>query len=241
MADKVEPKILILDIEWKPTKAYVWRAWDENIGPDQIIEHGGLLCIGVMWLKDNEVTLYSEWEHGHDTMVKRAHEWISEADAIVTYNGDKYDLPKLQGEFLLAGLAPPPPPTSIDVLKAVKKLGFFMNRLGFIGPFLGVGGKVEHEGIKLWQKVEAGDVDAQSRMAKYCKQDVAMLKKLYLKVLPYIKNHPFLGERGRGECGNCGGQHLQSRGFRRTKAFKIQRLQCQTCGSWQDGTRTKVV
>lgn len=241
MADKIpDQNILLLDVEWKPTKAYVWQPWQENITPEKIIEHGGLLCVGAKWLGSKDCYLFSEWEHGHEGMLQLIHELISHADAVVTYNGDKYDLRKLEGEFLLYGLAPPPPCTSIDCLKAVKKFGLFMNRLGFVAPFLGLGAKLEHEGMALWTKVMAGDEKAQKKMAKYCVQDVNLLEKLYLRIRPFIRNHPHMGKVGANECGACGSKHLQSRGTRRTKAYKIQRLQCQTCGSWQDGTRKKV-
>lgn len=238
MTDK--PRILVLDIEWRPTKAYVWQPWKENIHPEKIIEHGGLLCVGLKWLGDKVTHLFSEWEHGREEMVRQAHSYLCEADAVITYNGDKYDLPKLQGEFLLSGLAPPPPPTSIDVLKAVKKLGLFMNRLAFVGPYFKVGKKLEHEGFSLWVKVERGDERAQIRMGRYCIQDVRLLERLYMKVRPYIRTHPHMGNVGSAACGACGSKNVQSRGYRRTKSFRIQRLHCQSCGSWQDGKRQKV-
>lgn len=218
----------------------MWQPWKENILPEKIIEDGGVLCIGMKWLGDKRAYLFSEWEHGHIEMLRRAHALMSEADAVITYNGDRYDLPKLNGEFLLHGFPPPPPPTSIDLIKTIKKLGFFMNRLAFVGPFLGLGNKTKHEGFSLWVKVLEGDVKAQTRMSKYCLQDVTLTEKLYKKVLPYIKNHPHLGKTAGHACGACGSTHLQSRGYRRTKAFKIQRIQCQKCSSWQDGKREKV-
>lgn len=232
-------KILFVDIEWRPTKAYVWRAWDETIHPEKIIEHGGLLCVGVKWFGEKETEVFTEWDHGHEGMVRAIHTLLSEADVVVTYNGDKYDLRKLEGEFLLAGLPPPPPPTSIDCLKAVKKFGFFMNRLGFVAPFLGLGSKLEHEGMALWTKVDKGDPRAQKKMAKYCAQDVILLEKLYKKIRPYIRNHPHTGKTKGIACGACNSTRLQSRGVRRTKMFKIQRIQCQDCGSWSDGKREK--
>lgn len=233
------PKILVLDIETKPTLAYVWRAWDENVGHDQVMEPGGLLCWSAKWVGQKEKFFYSEWEHGPITMLAELRELLTEADAVVTYNGDKFDLPIIWGEFLLAGLKAPAPPTSIDVIKTIKKLGFLMNRLAYIGPLLQVGGKLKHEGFNLWKKVMAGDEAAQRRMKRYNIQDVVLLEKLYKKILPFIKNHPHLGDK-RHECGACGSNHVQSRGFRRTKYFRIQRLQCQACGSWQEGSRTKV-
>lgn len=236
-----DQKILLLDIETSPAKAYVWRAYGEqNIGVDQIIEPGGIICIGAKWLGDKNCELFSDWEHGHDAMLALVHEMMSYADAVVTYNGDRFDLPKLQGEFLLSGLGPTPPVTSIDCIKTVRKFGFFMNKLAFIGPYLKVGDKIKTEGFTLWTKVLDGDAPAQGRMGKYCKQDVNLLEKLYLFIRSFIRNHPHMGKVGAHECGACGSHDVQSRGTRRTRAFKIQRLQCQNCGSWQDGTRKKV-
>jgi RNase H-like protein len=233
------PKILILDIEWKPAVAYVWKAWDENVGVEQVINPGGLLSFAAKWVGDKKAQFYSGWTHTHEEMVLAAHKLLDEADAVVTYNGDKYDLPKLQGEFLLEGLKPPAPVTSIDVIKAIKKLGFFMNRLAFVGPLLGVGDKIKHEGFELWAKVLEGDRDARKRMRLYNIQDVELLEALYEKIKPFIKNHPHLG-LNKQECGACGSLHTQRRGFRRTKFFKVQRIQCTDCGSWSEGTRTKI-
>ncbi len=235
-----DQKVLLLDIETKPTKVYAWRAWDENTTPEKIIEDGGIICVGAKWLGDKKTELFSDWEHGHMPMLEAIHDMISHCDAVVTFNGDKFDLPKLMGEFAIHGMSPPPPVTSIDVLKAVKKFGLFMNRLAYVGPLMGLGKKMEHEGFALWTKVMAGDTRAENRMARYCIQDVVLLEKLYLRVRPFIRNHPHMGKVGAHECGACGSVHVQSRGTRRTRAFKIQRLQCQDCGSWQDGVRKKV-
>lgn len=198
-----------------------------------------MICFCAKWLNEKETIFRSEWEHGTEEMVRTAHRLVSEADAVVTYNGDKFDIPKLMGEFLLAGLQPPPPPTSIDVYKAIKKLGFFSNKLAFIGPALQIGQKVKHEGFRLWKDTLDGVEKAQAKMQKYCIQDVILLEKVYRKIKPWIRNHPTMPGAAPSSCGSCNSTKLQSRGYRRTKAFRIQRLQCVTCGSWQDGKREK--
>ena len=232
-------KILHIDIEWKPATAYVWKMWDENISPDQLIDEGGLLCFCAHWHGSKQFLFYSEWNDGQLGMAQAALDLLNEADAVVTYNGDKYDLPKLRGSIILAGLNPPAPPSSIDLIKTVKKLGFVMNRLAYIAPLLQVGNKMKHEGFRLWRSVLEGDVRAMARMRKYCIQDVKVLVKLYNRVLPFIHNHPHLGDE-KGACGACGSNHVQSRGWRRTKYFRIQRIQCQDCGGWQEGRQEKV-
>lgn len=232
-------KILHIDIEWKPALAYVWKMWDENISPDQLVDEGGLLCFCAHWDGSKVYQFYSEWDDGQEGMAQAALALLNEADAVVTYNGDRYDIPKLRGSIILSGLTPPPPPTSIDLIKTVKKLGFVMNRLAYIGPLLGVGKKMKHEGFRLWRSVMEGDPKARLRMKKYCIQDVKVLVALYNRVKPFITNHPHLGDE-KGACGSCGSNHVQSRGWRRTKFFKVHRMQCQDCGSWQEGTRVKI-
>jgi hypothetical protein len=233
-------KILTLDIETKPALAYVWGLWDQNIGLSQLVTPSAPICFAAKFLDEKQTMFYSDWEDGHDAMILAARDLIASADAVVGYNSDGFDLKKLRGEFLLHGLTPPPPVTSIDLLKSVKKLGFQSNKLAFIGPMLNIGKKVKHEGFELWIKVMEGDEAAQQRMKKYCIGDVKLTEQLYKTLRPYISNHPHLGDTGKGACGACGGTSLQSRGWRRTKAFKIQRLMCTDCGSWQDGTRVKV-
>ena len=44
------PKILILDIETSPLKAYVWKRWKENISLDQTISEWFMLCWSAKWL-----------------------------------------------------------------------------------------------------------------------------------------------------------------------------------------------
>lgn len=236
-----EPRLLFLDIEWSPVKAYVWRAWDENIAPAQIIEDGGLLCICFKFSDEKDYHFYSQWgEGGKDEMLRQTRNAILEADAVITYNGDKYDLPKIQGELLRHGMPPMPPVTSIDVIKTVKKMGYFRNALGFVGPFLGLGKKVSHEGFDLWKKVDEGDWRAQRKMEKYCIQDVRLLVRLYNRIRPFIPTHPHLALSSPESCPVCGAAHVQKRGVTRTRSFITQRLHCTSCGHWFQGTRKKV-
>lgn len=233
-------KILILDIETRPNLVYSWGLFKQNISLAQVVSPSAPICFAAKFVGQKEIYFASDWTDGHLGMIKAAHELISEADAIVTYNGDSFDLRKLQGEFLLAGLSPPPPPTSIDLLKAVKKLGFTSNKLAYVGPLLKIGKKVKNEGFSLWSSVVDGDAKAQERMKKYNVGDVILTEQLYKKLLPYITNHPHLGDTKKDACPSCGSTKVQNRGFRRTKTFKIQRRQCQSCGSWHVGVRSKI-
>lgn len=229
-----KPKILLLDIETAPATAYVWKLFDENIGLDQLINPSRMLCWAAKWYR-------GEWhvadERGNRlAMLKALHVLLSEADAVVTYNGDRFDLPKINGEFVAAGLHPVPPIPSIDLYKTVKHLGYQSGKLLFVAKHLGIGEKVSTGGFKLWADVMTGDEKAWAKMLRYNKQDVALLERLYTKLRPYIKTHPRLHARHE-RCPACGSSKVQRRGNRRTKAFTIERLNCQECGSWFDGKR----
>ncbi|WJY17659.1 ribonuclease H-like domain-containing protein [Alteriqipengyuania flavescens] len=220
--------------------AYVWRLFDENIPVDRIIEPGRTICVGAKFVGE-KAQLFSEWEHGHAEMLAKIHAMMSEADAIVTYNGDKFDLPILRGEFALAGMAPPAPAASVDVFKTIRTLKLGSSKLGYVGERFGVGEKMKHEGFDLWKGVMAGDAKAERKMGRYCVQDVRLLEDLYKRVLPYIRNHPHMVGQEVGACPSCGSLHVQRRGPRRTRTMLIQRMHCQDCGSWHDGPRTKVL
>jgi hypothetical protein len=96
-------------------------------------------------------------------MLDEVHRLISEADAVCTYNGAAFDMPKLMGNFLLEAMPPPPPPTQIDVYKAVRKMGFICNKLDYIAPLLGLGSKVKHDGLEMWLAVMDGCPKASAR------------------------------------------------------------------------------
>ncbi len=241
MSKQDKPKILVIDIEWRPALAYVWQMWKVNINPAMLLDHGGMLCFCAHWHGEKKYMFYSEWADGREGMAEAARDLLIEADLVVHYNGDKYDLPKITGEIVLAGLTPPPKPASVDLMKVVKGFGFNMNRMSYVAPLLGVDNKMEHEGFALWRDVMDGCAKAQKKMEKYNKQDVKVTAQMYDRLLPFIRNHPHLRATvGGTDCPACGGTHTQKRGSRTTRMFKVQRNQCQDCGHWFETTRTKV-
>lgn len=235
-----KPRILFLDIETAPATAYVWKLFDENVGLEQLVKPSRILCWAAKWLGEKEIHFRAEWEWESLTkeeFLAPLHELMSEADAVVTYNGDKFDIPWVTGEFIEAGFTPLPPTASIDLRRTVKQFYTQSQKLAYVAPFFGVGEKIKTD-FTLWRDVMDGDEAAQAKMKQYNIQDVRLLERLYKKLAPHVKNHPYLGDRGK--CPTCNSKRLQARGNRRTKAFKIQRLQCQECGAWTDGAREKI-
>lgn len=237
-----KPRILFFDIETRPMLAEVWGMFDQNIGLNQVREFGSTICVGAKWSDSKEVMFFSDWQHGHRGMLEAIHALWSEADAICGYNNNKFDNKKLQGEFLKEGMPPPPPASSIDLYLTVRgQFGFDSNKLDHVASLLGLGNKLKHDGHTLWSSVLQGCPKAQAKMERYCKQDVRLTERVYHKLRPYIRNHPHLGYTSPVACGACGSYRTQKRGVRRTKASIIERIQCQNCGSWLDGRRSKAI
>ena len=231
--------ILILDIETKPIKALVWGLFNQNISINQILEPGGVLCVGLKWLGDKDSYMFSVWEHGYEEMIKAVHSFMEEADALITYNGNKFDIPILRGACAEINLDPFPNIASIDVYRTVRTLKLTSSKLAYVGPFFKIGKKIETGGMELWKGVMDGDAKLQTKMEKYCDQDVRLLEKVYLRLLPYIVQHPNLGG-GSGSCPRCKSTKRTKRGTRLTAMYRIQRYKCQNCGGWHDGERKKI-
>jgi uncharacterized protein YprB with RNaseH-like and TPR domain len=234
------PRLLFLDIETRPNLGYFWRMYDENIGVSQLVEEHQLLSFAAKWYGEEEVEFYSEHADGHEAMVYEAHRLLSEADAVLHWNGEKFDIPHLHREFVLLGLEPPAPFKQVDLMKVVRKtFRFVSNKLQHISLALGLEGKFEHEGFELWLKCMAGDDAAWETMEKYNKQDVVLVEQIYDIVLPWIKNHPAVPlYRGTGLCPNCGSDSLSSHGKAYTKMRSYERFKCNGCGAWMRGNKT---
>jgi hypothetical protein len=234
-------KILLLDIETTPSLAYVWGLHQENIPLDRLIRPGRILCWAAKWYKEKEIHFGAEWDNDGNLFIDRLWQLMLNADAIVTYNGNKFDLPKINGEILKRKLPPLPPTPSIDLYSTCRRLGYPSGKLAFVTRHLGLGGKAQHAGFDTWVGAMEG-IEADRRvMERYNKQDVRLLERLYTTIRPYIKNHPHLsGCEGRARCPVCDSARVQRRGSRRTRTTLVERLNCQGCGHWFSGKATRI-
>jgi len=229
-------KILLLDIETAPHRAYVWGLWNQNIAINQIEEPGYTLSWAAKWLGEKEISFKSIHTHKKLSMLSHIYSRIDDADVVIHFNGTKFDLPILNQEFLSMGWSPPSPVLEIDLLKVVRRrFRLPSNKLNYVTQFLGLGKKTPHKGMELWKDCMAGKVSAWAMMEKYNKQDITLLEKLYHRLLPWIPNHPNRGLFSEGEapqCPTCGSESLQKRGFAYTATLTYQRYRCNSCGAW---------
>jgi hypothetical protein len=226
-------------VETKPALVYTWSLWQPMIGVEQVVDAGGLICFAAKWLGERKTEFRSDFHDSHKTMVSRLWTLLDDADAVLHFNGESFDIPHIQREFIEAHKQPPSPFKQIDLLKTVKKQGRFLsNKLAHVGPQIGLPGKVEHEGFPLWRKCMNGDSAAWGRMRKYNIRDVTLLEEAYEILRPWISSHPSHAAFG-GEdvCPKCGSGDLERRGYAVLTTGRYARLHCKRCGAWSRETK----
>jgi predicted RNA-binding Zn-ribbon protein involved in translation (DUF1610 family) len=237
-------KILVLDIETAPETAYIWKRFKETVGQTQIKEPSYVLCMAWCWLGEEVQTiqLYNNraWNRGDRRndfqIIKKAHELLDEADIVVGHNVKSFDLGTLNSRFLHYGMLPPSPYKVCDTLLALKhKFHLPSNSLETSSHYFNIETK-EKQSFALWRDCLNGVESAWKKMVSYCAHDVTVVQALYLKLRPWMENHPNVALNNEvnllNTCPKCGSTKLQKRGISVTSNCKYQRYQCQDCGGW---------
>lgn len=189
---KDSKRILLLDIETAPNLVAVFQLKQTYINPRYIMQDGYVLCYTAKWLGEKKV-YFSKNPDGHKKMLEDIHSLLSKAEAIVHYNGKKFDIPTLNSEFLLHGLTPIEDMVQIDLYRLVRRtFNFPSYKLEYVCKRLGLGSKVSHKGWDLWKecmdKTHKSHAASWKEMERYNKQDVVLLEKLYGKVRPWFSS-----------------------------------------------------
>lgn len=243
MAANDNPRILVLDIETKLINIRAFGIRDQHITINQIVDIKAsartIHCIGWKWLGERKAHVLSEWEHGYEGMLLAIRDLLDKADAVVGFNHVNFDMKKMRGQFALLGIDYPQPPTNIDIYKTVRQMGFPSSKLDYIAQAFGIGRKVQHPGLPMWNDALDGCPKAQRKMARYCAGDIRLTEDVYNRLLPYLDNYPHLRDRSGHSCAKCEGR-MTSQGWKRTTHYRVQSLKCVECGAWGQGKREKV-
>lgn len=246
-----EPKIIIFDLETLPNLPEILKVFPSLSaypGRTMKAQITTILCAGWKQYGKKKTHCIKAWDYdlwdediNNDMMVCHdLREVLKDADAIVTHNGVKFDLKFFNTRLIYHGFDPLPEIAHIDTIQIARKnLLAYSNRLGNLGEFLCEDDKVDTGGWDLWVRCHNKEKKALEHMAKYCKQDVDLLEKLFVKVLPFVKNLPNRNlyrkkaqfEEGIEVCPTCGHDELFAHGWRHTKTKSYRRFYCPQCGS----------
>lgn len=240
----MNPVIATLDIETSPYEAYVWELWDQNVGIEQIKAERSILSFGYKKLgKTTEYYDVTGQKNLRDDskLLEILWEKLDGTDIVVAQNGKKFDIKIINARLAIHGFPPYSPIRIIDTMQIAKKhFRFSSNKLAWLSKYLTDSAKSEHKefpGMELWIECLKGNSKAWNSMRKYNVRDIVATEKLYLKLRPWIDNHPNVGVYS-GEshtCPACGSSKVQSRGFAITQSSKYVRYHCQMCGKWSRG------
>ena len=235
------PRILILDLETAPMKAYVWRRWKENISLEQTISEWFILAWTAKWLYDT--TFYTglltpeEVKHEDDSrIVTSLYELVNAADIVVAHNGKKADIPWMNSRFILNNLPPTKPYITIDTLEiARKQFGFSSNKLDALAGYFNIPHKL-HTDFTLWKECMEGNQESLNYMLEYNMNDVKILEEVYLKLAPWIKGGPNMNVLTNSDipvCACCGSEAIEliPKEYYYTSVGKYELFRCKDCGA----------
>jgi len=235
-----EPKILFFDLETSPMLAYTFSLWKTTIGIGQIKQGPRVICWSAKWYgKKNKVKFMSEYHDDYISMLVGIRDLLDEADVVVGYNSDNFDVRWMNEQFLSNNIELPSPFAKVDLYKLNKKhLYTPSGKLDYLSFDL-LGENKLPTNFSLWLHCIDPDVDpklkadAWKRMKMYAMRDSALLEPLFDIFRPFISSLNYGLYSGKQfVCTHCGSSNLNARGFAFTTAGKYQRYVCKDCGSW---------
>ena len=251
------PKILLFDIETSLYHFVGWGTYKQFIQHYQITKHQYIISWAAKWLYDDNVqsdVVTPEESKNRDDgrILKSIWKLLDEADIVIGHNGDRFDLRKLRWRFLSKDMQPPSPFRVIDTLKVARREFFAPSyKQDFLTKYFKLKNKLPTE-FQLWIDCEEGIPERLKEMVEYNRHDVIGLEQVYLKLRPYIHNHPNLGVlMDKDVCPSCGADDIiETDAEYITSANKFPVYRCNSCktpyirhkkNSNEDGTNIRSV
>ncbi len=211
-----------------------------EIRPERLIKNVNIGLLGSLHVfRDGRTSIVKIQDIGNQTVQEittSTKTFISEG--LPSHNcGDKFDMPWFRTRCLFHGLQPLPNYKTIDTYAWAKRLFLFnSNKLDYIAQYLDIGRKADTN-FGLWKKVLMdNDREALAYMAKYCKQDLYLLEKVWerLRSVATPKTHAGVtAGRAKWTCAHCGDGNVKPHKRRITAMGTIQhQFQCVKCGGY---------
>lgn len=194
-----DAKVLIYDEENSPNLGYYYGGIE--VTPIKEVRGPILLSVAWKWLGEKGthcLTLYDRSTvdpYNDKLLVNELWNLLDEAQIVVGFNNRRFDDKMANYYFVKHGMVPPSPYKTVDVMAEAKKhFKFNRNKLDYLGKLLEGEGKTEKTYGDFWEDLLEGNrkekKKASEGMAFYNKKDVELTEKLYIKLLPWMSNHP---------------------------------------------------
>lgn len=244
-------KVLVFDIETSPLLSFVYQkeVWKARVNNDKIVSDWMVLCWSAKWLGSvdilsDKITPKEVASENDSRVTKSLWNLFDEADILIAHNARGFDIPNMNTKFIVNGLNPPSPYKVIDTLDVARKqFGFTHNNLDYLCKLFGLPQKIKTD-FSLWKGCMFGDQDSLDSMEAYNRGDVSILEELFLKLRPWIINHPNLSlyyNDNNQRCCNCGSPNVVKLDdkFYYTSVGKYEVYRCE-CGALSRGRKTVI-
>lgn len=182
------------------------------------------------WKKPKSIAIKKKGDDKR--VVKKLYEVLSNTDIVVAHNGSRFDIPKTNARLIYHNLPPIVGLKVFDTLREIKKVALLSsNRLDYLGKFLHIGRKIETH-PNLWLEILGGNLKRLPEMTKYNRNDVVLLKDVYMKIRKYIPNHAQIFQTPTLSCRVCGSHSMIRQGTKMMRYGLVQLYSCKDCGSY---------
>lgn len=244
------PKVLSIDIETRPLTAFVWSLWKQNVGLNQIAEEWRIMSFCAKWMHEDD-PIYMDARANPDDdgdMLNALWSLLDEADIVITQNGKRFDVPKINARLVMHGHQPYRPIKVVDtMLMAKQQFGFTSKKLEWMTDQLCSRHKkskhTKFPGFELWRECMLGNEEAWDEMREYNIPDVLSMEELYLILRPWYVGHPnvaiyYKDDKPTLRCPKCGSDHVKVEGVQYTQSGEYEQVHCHGCGGWSRGRYT---
>ena len=243
--DKRKVKIFCGDVETSASVVYTFSRFKAFVKPDQVIQEPYMLTWAGKFVGNPNIISYKlpdfkesfDNDHTKDKLLIEAM-WkiLDECDIFVAHNA-RFDVGWFNQRCLYWGMQPPSPYKVIDTLRELKQIcALPSNSLAASANYFELPNrKLDNAGWSLWQRCMEGDPEAFNEMETYNIGDITTLEDLYLKLRPFMKNHPnvALYQDSQEECCvACGSDKLFAIAGKSayTQLSEFEVMRCQDCG-----------
>ena len=246
-------RVLVLDIETQRAIVETFNLFRPFIHIDRVLTPTRVLCFAAKWRGEDKVIFKASWddddEDAYLRMMRSAFGLLNEADIVVTWNGDRFDLQWFESELGRLKLGRPAPYKSIDLIKTNKrwfKGGQMSMKLDWTARQWLKDRKVPHGATDLWHDIRHGSRAefraACKTMREYNIHDTVLTERVFDEYLPWLNINLALYEDNDDDllhCTKCNSTNLKRDGkkYYNTLAYSYQMHRCKDCGSTSRGKK----
>lgn len=234
--DKSKPRILVYDLETSLVQAHVFWTGKQYIHSSQLMGEPMIITVAYKWLGEDKVHTIT-WDEEEEGFTDRRllEEFLvvyNTADMVIGINNRNFDDRWVNARALKHGLYINTYLKSFDIQRKAKSMfrlpGYSMK---YLAEYLGVTLKQDHEGIKMWKKVQFGNPQERKeylqKMLDYNVGDIVSTEELYYRMRRYMKGEAHFGVLGgspKWACPECGGTNVELVKTTITRVGTIQRI-----------------